>query len=612
MHALYVLLPALAILAIAYRYYSAFLATRVWMLDDARTTPAHTKYDGANYYPTSRWVMFGHHFAAITGAGPLVGPMLAAQFGYAPGFIWLVAGCCLAGAVHDSMVLWASTRRGGKSLPDIVKQEISPFIGFVAAITILFILVIALAGLGIAFVNALADSVWGTFTVAMTVPLGMFMGLWMYKWRKGRITEATIVGVLGLLLALWAGEPISHSNSWFAGLFHLNRTQIVIALAVYGFMASMLPVWLLLSPRGYLSSFTKIGTIFLLAVGVIIVNPELKMPALSEFAGGGGPIIPGPLFPFCFITIACGAISGFHALISSGTTPKMIDKESDIRPVGYGAMLIEGVVGIMALIAAASMAPGDYFAINVKPEVYANLHFQGQQMVPVNVHQIEQIVGESVIGRTGGAVSLAVGMAQIFAALPGMQSLLAYWYHFAIMFEALFILTTIDSGTRVGRFLLQEFMGRVYAPFARADNWVAGAIATSLMVASWAYFIYTGQINTIWPMFGVANQLLASVALAVCTSILINMGRAKYIWVTIGPLVFLGTNTLYGGFLNITGNYYPLAVGADPARNMEGWILTICTTIMMVLAVIVLGAAVQKWITTLNGAPVPATAGETA
>ena len=297
MRALYILLPALGILAISYRYYSAFLATKVWMLDDARTTPAHTKFDGANYYPTSKWVMFGHHFAAITGAGPLVGPMLAAQFGYAPGFIWLVAGCCLAGAVHDGMVLWASTRRGGRSLPDIVKQEISPFMGLIAAITIILILVVALAGLGVAFVNALADSVWGTFTVAMTIPLGMFMGMWMYKWRKGRITEATIIGVIGLLIALWAGEPISHSDSWFASLFHLSRTQIVIALGVYGFMASMMPVWLLLSPRGYLSSFTKIGTIFLLALGVIIVNPELKMPALSEFAGGGGPIIPGTAVP---------------------------------------------------------------------------------------------------------------------------------------------------------------------------------------------------------------------------------------------------------------------------------------------------------------------------
>ena len=608
MHALYVLLPALGLLAIAYRYYSAFIATRVWMLDDARKTPAHTKYDGANYYPTTKWVMFGHHFAAITGAGPLVGPMLAAQFGYAPGFIWLVAGCCLAGAVHDSMILWASTRRGGKSLPDIVKQEISPTIGFVAAVTIILILVVALAGLGVAFVNALADSVWGTFTVAMTIPLGIFMGFWMYVWRKGKITEATVLGVAGLLFALWAGEPISRSDSWFAGLFHLSREQIVIALGVYGFAASMLPVWLLLSPRGYLSSFTKIGTIFLLAIGVIIVNPQLQMPALSEFAAGGGPIIPGPLFPFCFITIACGAISGFHALISSGTTPKMIDKESDIRPVGYGAMLIEGVVGIMALIAAASMAPGDYFAINVAPATYANLVFEGQQMVPVNVPAIEQAVGETVMGRTGGAVSLAVGMAQIFAALPGMQGLLAYWYHFAIMFEALFILTTIDSGTRVGRFLLQEFMGRAYAPFARPDNLFAGSVATLIMVFSWGYFIYTGQINTIWPMFAVGNQLLGAVALAVATSILINLGRTKYIWVTLVPLSFLSLNTLYGGFLNIRDNYYPLAIGANAARNTEGWILTICTAVMIVLALVILGAAVQKWISIWNGGPVPATA----
>jgi carbon starvation protein len=417
-----------------------------------------------------------------------------------------------------------------------------------------------------------------------------------------------MLGVAGLLIALWAGEPISHSDSWFANLFHLSRTQIVIALGVYGFAASMLPVWLLLSPRGYLSSFTKIGTIFLLAIGVIIVNPELKMPALSEFAGGGGPIIPGPLFPFCFITIACGAISGFHALISSGTTPKMIDRESDIRPVGYGAMLIEGVVGIMALIAAASMAPGDYFAINVAREAYASLTFEGAQLAPVNVHAVEAAVGETVVGRTGGAVSLAVGMAQIFSSLPGMSALLAYWYHFAIMFEALFILTTIDSGTRVGRFLLQEFMGRAYKPFARHDNFIGGSVATLIMVFSWGYFIYTGQINTIWPMFAVGNQLLASVALAVATSILINLGRTKYIWVTIAPLSFLSLNTLYGGFLNITGNYYPLATGADVARHTEGWILTICTAVMIVLAVIILGAAIQKWISVLSGGPVPATA----
>jgi len=600
MHALYVVVPVLGILAIAYRYYSAFIATRIWMLDDSRVTPAHTNYDGANYYPTSRWVLFGHHFAAITGAGPLVGPMLAAQFGYAPGLIWLVAGVVLAGAVHDSMILWASTRRGGRSLADIVKEEISPSAGIVASIAILFILVIAMAGLGINVVNALADSKWGTFTIAMTIPLGIFMGFWMYVWRKGRIVEATIIGVIGLLLAVVGGEPLNHSDGWFASLFDLSRTEIVIALAVYGFAASVLPVWLLLSPRGYLSSFTKIGTIFLLALGVIYVNPEFKMPAMSEYVNGGGPIIPGPLFPFCFITIACGAISGFHALISSGTTSKMIDKESDIRPIGYGAMLIECLVGIMALVAASAMEPGDYFAINVAPAQYANLTFQGAQLVPVHLAEIEAAVGENVVGRTGGAVSLAVGMAQIFTAMPGMQGLLAYWYHFAIMFEALFILTTIDSGTRVGRFLLQEFLGKAFPKFGEKE-WVPGAmIATGLLVFSWAYFIYTGNINTIWPMFGVANQLLASVALAVATTILINMGKVRYTWVTLAPLAFLATNTLYGGFLNVRDNFWPLAVGPNPDTHVQGYVLTICTIAMMICAVIILGQAIAKWFSVLG------------
>jgi carbon starvation protein len=600
MHALYVVLPALCILAIAYRYYSAFIATRIWMLDDSRVTPAHTKYDGANYYPTSRWVLFGHHFAAITGAGPLVGPMLAAQFGFAPGLIWLVAGVCLAGAVHDSMVLWASTRRGGRSLSEIVKEEVSPSAGIVAAIAILFILVIAIAGLGITFVNALADSAWGVFTIAMTIPLGIFMGFWMYVWRKGRIKEATIIGVVGLLLAVAGGEPLNHPDSWLGSFFHLSRTEIVIALAIYGFAASVMPVWLLLSPRGYLSSFTKIGTILLLALGVIIVNPEFKMPALTEFAGGGGPIIPGPLFPFAFITIACGAISGFHALISSGTTSKMVDKETDIRPIGYGAMLIEGLVGIMALVAAVSMEPADYFAINVPPAVYAEMTFQGQSLSPIHLAGIEAAVGENVIGRTGGAVSLAVGMAQIFAALPGMSGLLSYWYHFAIMFEALFILTTIDSGTRVGRFLLQEFLGKAYKPFARQD-WMPGAyIATAIIVLSWTYFIYTGRIDTIWPMFGVANQLLAAVALATATTILVNTGKVKYIWVTVVPLVFLSVNTIWGGVLNVTGSYWPMAVGPDPAVNVQGWILTICSTLMLICAVLILFQSASKCVSVLS------------
>jgi carbon starvation protein len=600
MHALYAVVPVLCILAIAYRYYSAFIATRIWMLDDSRVTPAHTKYDGANYYPTTRWVLFGHHFAAITGAGPLVGPMLAAQFGYAPGLIWLVAGVCLAGAVHDSMVLWASTRRGGKSLADIVKDEISPAAGIVASFAILFILIVALAGLGINVVNALADSRWGTFTIAMTIPLGIFMGFWMYVWRKGRIVEATIIGVTGLLLAVVGGEPINHPDSWIGSFFHLSRTEIVIALAIYGFAASVLPVWLLLSPRGYLSSFTKIGTIFFLALGVIWVNPEFKMPALTEFVDGGGPIFPGPLFPFCFITIACGAISGFHALISSGTTSKMVDKETDIRPIGYGAMLIECVVGVMALVAASAMEPGDYFAINVPPAEYAALTFQGASVAPVHLAGIEAAIGETVTGRTGGAVSLAVGMAQIFSAMPGMRSLLSYWYHFAIMFEALFILTTIDSGTRVGRFLLQELLGKAYKPFAQKD-WMPGAmIATALLVSSWGYFIYTGSIDTIWPMFGVANQLLASVALATATTILINMGKTRYSWVTILPLSFLATNTLYGGFLNVRDNYWPLAVGADPTRQVNGYVLAISTVLMMVCAIVILTQAVAKWVSVLS------------
>ncbi|MBL8138458.1 MAG: carbon starvation protein A [Acidobacteria bacterium] len=607
MHALYILLPALCVLALAYRYYSAFIATRIWMLDDSRQTPAHEKYDGANFYPTSKWVLFGHHFAAITGAGPLVGPMLAAQFGWAPGLLWLVAGVCLAGAVHDSMILWASSRRGAKSMADLVKLEIGGIAGPAGTIAILAVLVIAMAGLGIIVVNALADSAWGTFTIAATIPIGMFMGLWMYVWRKGKINEATAIGVIAMLAAVAGGEPLNHPDSWLGSFFHLSRTQLVIALCVYGFFASVLPVWLLLAPRGYLSSFTKIGTIVLLAAGVMIVNPELKMPALTQYVSGGGPIIPGPLFPFCFITIACGAISGFHALISSGTTSKMLDKESDIRPIGYGAMLIEGVVGIMALIAATSMPPADYFAINVPPAAYEKLTFEGQPMTH-DLAVIEEQVGEKVVGRTGGAVSLAVGMAMIFSSLPGMKGLLAYWYHFAIMFEALFILTTIDSGTRVGRFLLQEALGKVYTPFAN-PNWIPGAvIATSLIVGSWGYFIYTGQIDTIWPMFGVANQLLGCIALAVATTILFAQGKARYTWVTIAPFLFLATNTLYGGFLNIRDNFYPKALSTVPAVSTQGWVLTICTAIMMVLAIVVLVSAFARWssLYASGGEPLPA------
>jgi carbon starvation protein len=592
--ALYLVIPILGILAISYRFYSAFIAARIMVLDDGRVTPAHRYYDGQNFYPTSRWVLFGHHFAAISGAGPLIGPVLAAQFGYAPGLMWLVAGVCLAGAVHDSIILWASTRHGGRSLAEIARREVGPVAGLTAAIAILFIIVIALAGLGLAVINALAESAWGTFTIGVSIPLAIVMGFHMRSARKNRIVEATVIGIAGLALAVVLGKPVAASaaGEWF----HLSRGELLLAMAAYGFLASVLPVWMLLAPRDYLSSYMKIGTVAFLVLGVLIVNPELRMPALTKFSEGGGPIVPGPLFPFAFVTIACGAISGFHSLISSGTTPKMIDKESDIRPIGYGAMLMEGLVGVMAMIAAAALYPADYFAINTRPQVFAGLG-----MTPVNLSALETQVGEAVAGRTGGAVSLAVGMAQVFSALPGMSGWMDYWYHFAIMFEALFILTTIDAGTRVGRFLVQEFLGRAHAPFARTD-WIPGSVlATSIVVGGWSYFIWTGSIDTIWPMFGISNQLLASVALAIGTIVIIHTGRARYVWVTLVPLAWVATNTLTAGFLSVRDNFWPMAVGADPSRHVQGYVNSICTVTMMVCVLVILMAAARRGSLALAG-----------
>jgi carbon starvation protein len=594
MRALYIIIPILCVLAIAYRYYSAFIAAKIMSLDDSRVTPAHTKYDGHNYYPTSRWVLFGHHFAAITGAGPLIGPVLAAQFGWAPGLIWLVAGVCLAGAVHDSITLWASTRRGGRSLAEMVRSEIGPVAGVSAAVAILFIVVIAMAGLGLTVVMALAESAWATFTIGATIPIALLMGFHMSVWRKGKIKEATIVGVILMMLAVILGRPLA--GSAYAHYFIFSKNQLVVLLGVYGFAASVLPVWMLLTPRDYLSTFMKLGTIFLLLIGVLIVNPTLHAPAFSQFVGGGGPIIPGPLFPFVFITIACGAISGFHGLIASGTTPKMIDKESDIRPIGYGAMLFEGLVGVMAIIAASAMHPGDYFAINTPPGVYAGLG-----LTTVNLPDLQQQVGEVVAGRTGGGVSLAVGMAQIFSAMPGMRGLMDYWYHFAIMFEALFILTTIDAGTRVARFVLQEFVGRVWKPFARPDWVPASVAATTVIVVAWAYFIYSGDISTIWPMFGIANQLLAAVALALGTTVIINMGNVRYAWVTLLPLCFVATTTLTAGYMSVRDNFWPMAIGPDPTQNFPGYVNSICTVTMMICAVIVLTSTVLRWRLVLSG-----------
>jgi carbon starvation protein len=545
----------------------------------------------------SKWVLFGHHFAGITGAGPLLGPVLAAQFGFLPGLIWLVVGVVLAGAVQDFIILFASVRRGGKSLAEIARKEISGFSGMCAAIAILFVVVIAEAGLGLAVVNAMADSGWATFTIGMTIPLALIMGVWMYKIRPGVGTrEATIFGVVGLLAAVVLGKLIP--DSFLGPYFTLSKNTLTVLLGLYALAASILPVWLLLAPRDYLSAFMKIGTIGALILGVLWVRPDFHMPAMTQFTQGGGPIIPGPMFPFAFITIACGAISGFHSLISSGTTPKMVSNELHIRPIGYGSMLMEGVVGIMALVAATSMYPGDYFAINVPVAAYeARVQQNPELFQKVNLDELSSEVGENVQGRTGGAVSLAVGMAQIFTAIPGMRGLMSYWYHFAIMFEALFILTTIDAGTRVSRFIVQEFIGRWVPSFARTDNIAANIAASCLVVFAWCYFIFTGSIDTIWPMFGIANQLLASIALCVGTSLIINSGKAKYAWVTILPVSFLASNTLFGGFLSIRDNYWPKTL--VPATAVIGWVDTICTAAMMVLAGMIIIDSINKWRKTL-------------
>jgi carbon starvation protein len=603
MNALPIIVGALCILAIAYRYYSAFIAAKVLALDDSRPVPSQTMYDGHNYYPTNKWVLFGHHFAAISGAGPLIGPVLAAQFGFLPGLLWLVIGVCLGGAVHDFMILASSVRRKGKSLAELARTEISPLSGVVAGIAILFIVVIALAGLGLVVVNALAESPWGTFTVGFTIPLALFMGLYMYRFRKGKIVEASVIGVIGLLFAVYMGGKIADS-SW-AAAFTLSPHKVTLLMAGYGFIASVLPVWLLLCPRDYLSSYLKVGTVAFLIIGVILVHPNLHMPAVTPFISGGGPVVPGKVYPFVFITIACGAISGFHSLISSGTTPKMLAKESDARMIGYGSMLMEGVVGVVALIAATSLFPGDYFAINTQQKTDAQKAnyvrmvdqetAQGFNLQPQEIDRLQEESGEKNLrGRTGGAVTLALGIAKIFDGIPGLRGLMKYWYHFAIMFEALFILTTIDTGTRVARFLLGEFGGRVFRKLEQ-PNWLPGSIVTSaLVVAAWATFIWNGSISTIWPMFGIANQLLAAVALCVATTVIINMGKARYSWVTIAPLSFVATTTLVAGWESIRDIFWPQAQTA--ATSTQGYINTSLTVLIMSAAVIVLLDSVRRWI----------------
>src|SRR3954463_2691136 len=602
MNALPIIVGSLCVIAIAYRYYSAFISAKVLALNDSAPVPSQTMYDGQNYYPTNKWVLFGHHFAAISGAGPLIGPVLAAQFGFLPGLLWLVIGVCLGGAVHDFMILVASVRRRGKSLAEIARTEISPLSGLVAGISILFIVVIALAGLGLVVVNALAESPWGTFTVGFTIPLALLMGLYMYRFRVGRIREASAIGVAGLLFAVIAGGWVADS-AW-ASSFTFSKNTITLLMAAYGFVASVLPVWMLVCPRDYLSSYLKIGTVAFLIIGVILVHPNLNMPAITPFVAGGGPVIPGKVYPFVFITIACGAISGFHALIASGTTPKMMKQETDARMIGYGGMLMEGVVGVVALIAATSLFPGDYFAINTAQSTptqqvrYAQMvethTAEGFDLQPKEIDRLEAESGEKNLrGRTGGAVTLALGIAKIFDGVPGLAGLMKYWYHFAIMFEALFILTTIDTGTRVARFLVGEFGGRVYKKLEE-PNWQPGAIITTLLVVlAWSAFIWSGSISTIWPMFGIANQLLAAVALCVATTVIINSGRARYAWTTILPLSFVATTTLVAGWMSITDNFWPMSQRAETAA--QGYINTALTAVLMAASVVILVDSVRRW-----------------
>ena len=593
MNAMPFVLGAFAFFALAYRFYYSFIAVKVLMLSDNEVAPSIRLFDQNNYYPMPKWIVFGHHFAAIAGAGPLVGPVLAAQFGFMPGFIWMLVGAVMAGGVHDMVILTASMRYDGKSLAEIAKAEISSFSGTITSVAVLIILIIALAGLGVVVINALAESSWGTFTIAATIPIAIFMGLWMFKFRKGRTVEATIIGVILLSLAVIYGKfiPGSPFESWFT----FDRKTLTILLASYGFLASVLPVWLLLSPRDYLSSIMKLTVIFMLAVGIIMVAPEIKMPSFTPYIHGGGPIIPGSLFPYLFITIACGAISGFHALVSSGTTPKMIMKESHIQQIAVGSMLAEGMVSILALIAATSLFPLDYFQINVSPEKFTQIlpQLQALGFTQTNLLSLSSQVKEVIAGRPGGAVSLAVGMAQVFSAIPGLSGLMSYWYHFAIMFEALFILTTIDAGTRIARFILQEAFGKVYPPFGRT-NWIIGNLITSfLVVFAWGYFIYTGSVSTIWPMFGVANQLLATLALAIGTSFLINRGKRRYIWVTVIPMTFVGITTIAGGVMNMVNIYIP-QISVLKTR-VQGTVNTFLTTIILICVLLIVTEAVKQW-----------------
>ena len=634
--AAWLVVAAVCTYLVAYRFYSRFIAAKVFGVDRYRATPAERLNNGRDFVPTSRWILFGHHFSAISGAGPLVGPTLAAQFGFLPGTIWLIAGVVLGGAVQDLLILCASMRRDGKSLGQIAKEEVNPVAGMAAMVAIFAIMIILLAVLALVVVNALRDSPWGLFTISCTIPIALLMGWWMNNLRPGKVAEATTLGIALLIAALIGGQWVSQSAT-LAPVFTWSGTKLACAVMLYGFVASVLPVWLLLAPRDYLSAFMKVGTILVLGLAIIIVMPPLKLPALTQFIDGTGPVFAGKLFPFAFITIACGAVSGFHALVSSGTTPKMLRVETDARFVGYGSMLTESLVGIMAMIAAATLDPGVYFAMNVGPATLGTTSAAAAQTIaqwgftvsPQQLDALAASMGEStLLSRTGGAPSLAVGMAGILGGVftgPG----LALWYHFAIMFEAVFILTTIDAGTRVGRFMLQELLGHAYAPLGRTSWYPSIILSSFLVVVGWGYFLYQGVIdplggiNSLWPLFGISNQLLAAVALCVGTTVIIKMGRARYAWVTLAPLAWLVTVTLSAGWLKL---FSPdprlgfLAKANALARGLEAGVLPAGRTaaevqrlifnerldaavagFFMAAVIVILADSAREWVAVIRG-----------
>jgi carbon starvation protein len=634
-NALWIVVAGLCSFAVAYRFYSKWLVTKVLVLDKQRATPAHTKQDGKDFVPTNQWVVFGHHFAAIAGPGPLVGPVLASQFGYLPGTLWILIGATLGGGVHDAIVMFASIRRGGKSVGQMLKEEVNSVVGFVAMISILAIMTILLAVLGLVVVKALAESPWGLFTIAMTIPLAFIMGFG-HTILKISVRDVTIFGIVGLLASVWAGSKLEvwGIQHWF----DFSGTSLAWSIMIYGFAASVLPVWMLLAPRDYLSTFMKIGTVAVLAVAVIFVAPELQMPKLTKFIDGSGLVFGGKIFPFVFITIACGAISGFHALISSGTTPKMLDREDSIRSVAYGAMVTEMLVALMALVAACALVPGEYFAINAginktlpPDQVVKVITEAGYPVTVEGMNKLAADIGEkTMFGRAGGAPTFAVGMAQMFARAFG-ESWMAFWYHFAIMFEALFILTTIDAGTRVGRFILQDFMGNLWKPLGNTQSLPSNVFASALLVSGWGYFLYQGVvdplggINTLWPLFGIANQLLAVIAFCLGTTILIKMGKARYMAVTVVPLVFLMSATFSAGYIKIfdtdpkmgfiaAANSFgqKLAAGGTD-QQMKEWsaqqfnfnVDTFVTGFFLAAVAIIFLGCLAEWVKLLKGAKQP-------